>query len=165
MDFINDKAAVEELLRQSDWGVMATAGGGQAYAVPLNYAYVQDRIVFHGALEGRKLDEIAAQPRICFCVCRQTGTVQDHGGNPCHVDNWSVLVFGRAKLVTEEARKAELANAFNRVYRPEAKELDAKRLAGCAIVEIEIDEMTARREVEAKTTFWRHVAGREESKK
>ena len=159
MDVTDDKPAIEEMLRQSDWGMMAAAGDGQPYAVPLNYAYVLGRIVFHGALAGRKLEAIAAQPRVCFCVCRQTGTVQDHGGNPCHVDNWSVLVFGRARVVAEDGRKAELANAFNRVFRPEAADLSQERLKRCAIVEIVIEEMTARREVDEKKTFWRHVAG------
>jgi hypothetical protein len=158
MDFIEDKAAIEEMLRKGDWGMMATAAGGQAYAVPLNYAYVQGRIVFHGALEGRKLNEIAANPRVCFCVCRQTESIQDHGGNPCHVDSWSVLVFGRARVVTDEARKLELADAFNRAHFPEAKAMEAKRLKGCAIVEIEIEEMTARREVDEKRTYWRYRA-------
>ena len=159
MNFINDKEPIEEMLRRKDWGLLAAAADGQPYVVPLNYAYVHDRIVFHCALEGRKLDAIAANPRVCFCVAHQDGTVQDHpGSNSCHVDNWSVTVFGRALRVTDQARQIQLANAFNRVFNPAAKDLDSKRLASCAIVEIVIDELTARREAGRKTTFWRHVA-------
>ena len=159
MDFIDDQAAIEEMLRQGDWGTLAVAVDGQPYAVPLNYAYLDGRIVVHGALEGRKLDAIAANPRVCFCIAHQEGPVQDHpDSKTCHVGNWSVLVFGRAQLVTEDERKKRLGNAFNRVFVPEAADLSSARLAQCVLVEIVIEEMTARREVNRKPTYWRYVA-------
>jgi hypothetical protein len=161
MEFINDKAPIEEMLRKREWGVMATTVDGQPYIVPLNYAYVHDRIVFHAALKGRKLDEIAANPRVCFCVGSQEGTMQDHqNGDPCHMNHGSVQVFGRAQVVPDGEWKVVLANAFNRMFNPVAKELDEKRLVGCAIVEIVIEEMVARREINKKRTWWRYVAGK-----
>ena len=156
MDFIEDKATIEGILRRHDWGTLAVAAETGPYMVPVNYAYVHGRIVFHCALEGRKLDAIAAEERVCFCVAHQVGEVREHpGGKPCHVDSDSVLVFGRARVVTESDRKKLLANAFNREFRPEAKDLADERLASCAIVEIAIDEMTARVEKGGKPTFWR----------
>jgi uncharacterized protein len=158
MDFIEDKAPIEEMLRRHEWGTLAVAGEGQPYMVPVNYAYVEGRIVFHCAFKGRKMEAIAANPRVCFCVAHQEGTVQDHpGGKPCHVDSRSVLVFGRARIVTEDDRRKRLANAFNREFRPDAADLSDERLKGCAIVEIVIDEMTARFEKDRKPVFWRHI--------
>jgi hypothetical protein len=159
MDFIDDKAPIEVMLRSHGWGNLAMAVDGRPYVVPVNYAYVHDRIVFHCGLEGRKLGAIAAKPQVCFCVAHQVGTVREHpGGNPCHADSQSVLVFGRAVMVADADRRLLLANAFNRVFRPDAKDLAPERMKGCSIVEIVIEEMTARLEEKGKATCWRHVA-------
>ena len=159
MDFIEDRAAIERMLRGSAWGSLGLAVDGQPYVVPVNYAYVHGRIVFHCGLKGRKLDAIAANPQVCFCVAQQAGAPRDHpGGKPCETDSQSVLVFGRARLVTESDRRRLLANAFNREFRPDADDLSDERIASCVVVEIVIDEMTARVEAGGKRTYWRHVA-------
>ena len=158
MNFIEDKAPIEAMLRSHGWGSVAMSVDGRPYTVPVNYAYVHDRIVFHCGLEGRKIDTLAANPHVCFCAAHQEGAVQEHpGGKPCHAASESVLVFGRAIMVADAERRLLLANAFNRVFRPDAKDLTPERMIRCAIVEIVIDEMTARREKEGATTCWRHV--------
>ena len=49
-----------------------------------------------------------------------------------------------------------LASAFNRCFSPKAADIPEKNIRTCAIVEILIEEMTGRREVSRKVTYWRH---------
>ena len=57
----------EEILRKGEYGVLSTCGAdGQPYGVPLNYVYEDGKIYFHCAAEGRKLDNIAVNSRVCL---------------------------------------------------------------------------------------------------
>ncbi len=62
MPQMDDKAQMEAILRSEAVGHLAMAADGEVYLVPLNYTYDEGRILFHCALQGRKLDMIRAQP-------------------------------------------------------------------------------------------------------
>lgn len=124
----------------------------------MNYAYAEGKVLFHCALEGRKLDCIGANPDVCFTVARQPGTVREHpGGDLCHVDSDSVICYGKARIVEDIEERATLLNCFNCAFRPEAEELTPERVAGCGMVEITVREMTGRREWARERTLWRHA--------
>jgi len=133
---------------------------GKSYVVPLNYGYVDGKILFHCALTGKKLDYLRANPQVCFTVGRQSGEIRRHaGGNPCHIDSESVICYGTARVIEDpEERKAAL-NTFNRCFNPDAEEITLERGLGCAAVEITISEMTGRRErqQDQKRTYWRYT--------
>ena len=154
--FIESRQEMEQILREVSFGFLGLAGPDGAYVVPLNHAYADGRILFHCALEGRKLDCIRAHPAVSYTVARQAGAVQPHpGGDPCHVDSDSVICAGRARIVEEPGEKARLLNEFNRHFRPKAAEIPAESIRTCAAVEIRLTEMTGRRETARQTTFWR----------
>ena len=54
------KEECEEILNNCKSGVLAVIGdSGYPYAVPLSYVYFNDKIYFHCAKEGHKVDAIA----------------------------------------------------------------------------------------------------------
>ena len=158
-EFVKSRVEMEEILRRELWGNLGVCtADGHPYVVPMNHAYVGGKILFHCALDGKKLDCIRANPTVCYTVARQAGTVQDHpGGSPCHIDNDSVICLGEARIVEDLQERAELLDRFNRRFRPDAKDVAPERVAGCVVVEITIREMTGRREKEQKRTLWRYV--------
>ena len=157
-DVVNSRVEMEEMLREETIGYLGLSEGGKPYVVPLNYAYVDGKILFHCALEGRKLDAIRANPEVCFAVGRQSGEVRRHAGAAvCHPDNDSVLCFGRARILETREEKAAALNAFNRAFSPRAADLPEKDITRCGVVEIAVSEMTGRRERARKRTLWRHV--------
>ena len=63
------KEDTEAILHRQTAGVLAVQGdGGYPYAVPLSYVYEKGRLYFHCALQGHKLDAIANNPKVSFCV-------------------------------------------------------------------------------------------------
>lgn len=156
--FIDSKTEMEEILRQETIGWLGLSGDGGPYVVPLNYAYVDGRILFHCALEGAKLDCIRANPEVCLSVGRQAGEVRRHaGGGVCHVDSDSVICFGRARILEDITERTAALNAFQRAFDPQAAPIPEPRVRGCCAVEIVIREMTGRRERARQRTLWRHV--------
>jgi nitroimidazol reductase NimA-like FMN-containing flavoprotein (pyridoxamine 5'-phosphate oxidase superfamily) len=157
-EFIDSKTEMEEILRQETIGWLGLSGDGGPYVVPLNYAYVDGRILFHCALEGLKLDRIRANPEVCLSVGRQSGEVRRHaGGGVCHVDSDSVICFGRARILDDIAERTAALNAFQRAFRPDAVPIPEQDVKRCGAVEIVIREMTGRRERARQRTFWRYV--------
>ena len=139
------KEACAEILREEKRGTLAVIGdGGWPYAVPLNYWYDEgaNKLYFHCAKEGHKLEAIAACDKVCF-------TVHDAGES---AGDWSyyvksVIVFGRARLIEDPAVKLKKARQFGAKYFPTPEELDHKLLAidRMALVEITVEHMTGKR--------------------
>jgi len=156
--FIESREEMEKLLREEEVGYLGVSLEGRPYVVPLNYSYLDGKILFHCGLKGKKLDAIRANPFVCFTVARQPGRVREHpGGNPCHVDSDSVICCGRARLLEDLEERNTALNTFNRRFRPEAPDVPPERVENCGMVEIKISEMTGRQERERKRTCWRHV--------
>ena len=133
--FIESKTEMEDLLRQELWGNLGVCtADGQPYVVPMNHAYVGGKLLFHCALDGKKLDCIRANPTVCYTVARQEGTVQDHAGSLCHINNDSVICLGEARIVEDLKERGDLLSRFNRRFRPEAKDVAPERVAGCAVI-------------------------------
>src|SRR3712207_4394773 len=64
-----DKA--KKLLSCSRRGVLAVNGdNGYPYAIPINYFYDENtqRIIFHGARAGHKVDSLKVCDKVCFTV-------------------------------------------------------------------------------------------------
>jgi len=156
--FIEARDEMEQLLREEEVGYLGLSLDGKPYVVPLNYHYVDGKVLFHCGLTGRKLDYLKGNPHVCFTVGRQSGRVREHaGGNPCHVDSDSVICYGRAKVLGELEERQLALNAFNRRFRPDAPDVPLERVMKCNVVEITIAVMTGRRERERKRTCWRYT--------
>ena len=156
--FLKSRDEMEGLLQAESIGCLGLSTNGTPYVVPLNYSYSGGRILFHCALEGKKIDAIRANPRVCFTVGRQTGEVRDHaGGSLCHVDNDSVICCGTARIIEDLGERAAALNAFNRRFRPDEPDVPMERVKKCWAVEITISEMTGRRERDQNRTYWRYT--------
>jgi nitroimidazol reductase NimA-like FMN-containing flavoprotein (pyridoxamine 5'-phosphate oxidase superfamily) len=107
--------AIIGLLQNAEYGVLSTVDGNeQPYGVPLNYVLMNNCIYFHCALEGHKLDNLAANPKVSFCVVGRTKVLPAEFSTEFE----SVVVFGRASVIEGEERYQAL-NALIEKYSPE----------------------------------------------
>ena len=96
------REACEQILKENTSGVLAVSGNdGYPYAVPLSYVYEDGVIYFHGAPAGHKIDAIAADGKVSFCVVSQ---------DEIHPEKYttyyrSVIAFGKAQVFTDEDEK------------------------------------------------------------
>jgi nitroimidazol reductase NimA-like FMN-containing flavoprotein (pyridoxamine 5'-phosphate oxidase superfamily) len=156
--FIDSRKEMEEILFEETVGYLGLSVAGQPYVVPLNYAYVEGRILFHCALTGAKLDHIRQNPQVCFTVGRQSGEVRRHAeADPCHVDSDSVICYGQARVIEDVEERKAVLNAFNDFYWPDAEEISLDSAEKCGAVEIVVSKMTGRRERERERIYWRSI--------
>jgi hypothetical protein len=114
------------LLSQGTSGVLALSGDqGWPYAVPLNYILWEDKVCFHCAKAGYKLDAIAQDPRVCFTVVLRDQLVSNHITTLYE----SVMVFGRAQVVEDEAQRQAILNALVDTLGDVPEDLKAQYIA------------------------------------
>lgn len=109
--------AANALLRKARRGVLAVNGDdGYPYAIPVNYFYDEEaeRIYFHGAKAGHKVDALKESDKICFTVCGEE-TIKDLDWAP-YVQ--STVVFGRCHLIADQALAIEKLKQFAMKYYP-----------------------------------------------
>lgn len=116
----SDRAMSEEkawqVLDQGIYGILATTGDdGWPHGVPLNYVRVADKVYFHCAVEGKKLDNIQANPKVCFTV------IGNHEVQPKQftINYESVMVYGQASEVNAVEEKVAALMHLVRKYSPE----------------------------------------------
>ncbi len=143
--------AATKFLTQESVGYLATCDrAGAPYITPLNYVYHDGKIYFHCANEGRKLENIEANQRVCFAVSRVDKEVFAPDACKCSTRYTSVLVFGTAMVVEDTPKKVRLLNALVAklaVGRPFAA-IDARAATGCTVVEITVDSLHGKRNVD-----------------
>jgi nitroimidazol reductase NimA-like FMN-containing flavoprotein (pyridoxamine 5'-phosphate oxidase superfamily) len=143
---ITERAAQEEILRRAEVLRLAMCLGGQPYVVPLNFAYVDGRIWLHTGREGLKMDYLRANPRVCFEASVDVATLA--GELPCR---WSaryqsVIGFGRAVEVEDEAERRRGLDTLVRRYAGEnAGPLSEDAVARICVLRVDIESMTGKK--------------------
>lgn len=142
-----DVNAAETLLQSSRRGVLAVNGDdGYPYAIPVNYFYDREnqKIYFHGARVGHKVDALRACDKVCFTV---------YGNEAVREESWapfmqSTVVFGRCHLLESGCEKAvEMLKTFAMKYYPDEQLVDEEiAQAGKAVqmFEIEIEHLSGK---------------------
>ena len=79
---VTDICGIEEILRQCKTCHVAMVDDGAPYVVPLSYGYqmLDDgrlALYFHSAKEGRKLDILRRNSRLCFEIANEGEPVQN----------------------------------------------------------------------------------------
>lgn len=91
-----------EILGRADHGVLATIGeDGWPYAVPVNHVLHGDALYIHCALEGHKVENLAHEARVSYCVVASAKVVPELLSTLYE----SAIVFGRAVLVADAEEK------------------------------------------------------------
>lgn len=118
---VEEAAAV---LYRGTSGVLALAGDDDyPYAVPLSYVYDGEKIYFHCAKKGHKLDAIQRNPRASFCVVDQDQIVPEEYTSYFR----SAIVFGQIRVLEDDAEKRAAIEKLALKYAPQDTEEGRKR--------------------------------------
>jgi nitroimidazol reductase NimA-like FMN-containing flavoprotein (pyridoxamine 5'-phosphate oxidase superfamily) len=112
-------AECEEILSSASCGVLSLCGdGGYPYGVPVNYCYSDGKITFHCAKQGHKIDAIRRCDKVSFCVIAQDDVISEKR-TTAYI---SVIVFGRAKIIEDEASLRKIALDIGKKYSADYEE-------------------------------------------
>lgn len=137
-----------KILKNSKSGVLAVNGdGGYPYTVPLNFVYTDSKIYFHCAKSGHKLDAIKNDSKVSFCVIAEDKVDSEKLTTLFK----SVIVFGKAKIMENEAEIKLAMTAFGLKYNNDINAVEKeiqREWNGLCCVEIEIEHITGKQAIE-----------------
>ena len=147
---VKNKISVGEakaLLHHNRRGALAVHGDhGYPYCIPINFYYDEDdnRIYFHSAKSGHKIDAIKADDKVCF-TSWDDGYLEE-GDWAYHVS--SCVVFGRARLVEDLDLAKDRIRKFALKYYPTVQEVDEeieRSFKAVQMVAIDIEHISGKR--------------------
>ena len=137
------------ILENATSGVLSLISSGFPYGVPLNFIYLNNSIYFHSAKVGKKIEAIKENPNASFTVIYQDEIV------PLKLTSYfrSVIVFGKAKILTDETKIKDIMLKLGRKYAPN---LDEERIESeinkaqnhFSVFKLEILKMTGKQAIE-----------------
>ena len=120
---VEDDAWIRAFLQQARYGVVATECDGQPFMNPVVFAYDQEThaIYFHTGRAGRIFANISRNPRVCFNACAMGAVILSPTAAGCDVEYESVVVFGKAEVLSDTAEATHALRLLLEKYDPERK--------------------------------------------
>lgn len=138
--------AINSLLKNNRRGILAVNGeDNYPYAIPINFLYDEEinKIYFHGARSGYKVDALKKCDKVCFTT---------YGNEIFKEENWapymqSVVVFGRCHLLESNEKSIKILKKFALKYYP-SEQLVEEEIKKCGkavqMFEIEIEHLSGK---------------------
>lgn len=133
------------LLQSGTYGVLALSGDdGYPYSVPINYVFDGERLYFHSASSGHKLDAIARCEKASFCVVENGGIIESEFTTRYK----SVIVFGRIDTVSSAETKEYALRLMMQRLAPNTtraeQDTELSRCQGVCVLAMDIDYMSGK---------------------
>ena len=139
-----------EILGRNTSGVLSLLGDeGYPYGVPLSYVLVEDKIFFHCAKTGHKIDAIRSCEKASFCVIDQDKIVSEEYTTYFR----SVIAFGRVHILESDEEKRNALRILAGKYSGDQgeagieKEMD-KHFANVCMLQFDIEHLTGKEAIE-----------------
>lgn len=134
------------ILKAQPRGILSMIGDdGYPYGIPLDHWYSEseNKLYFHCARVGHKIDSINACDKVSYCV--MDDGFRKPGEWTLNIN--SVVVFGRMRIVEDEAKKREICTNLVRKFTDDEAYLEKElRVAFPRVncLELEIEHMTGK---------------------
>ena len=122
---IKSKEKIMEFLNQQETGrVSSIDSNGFPQIIPMNFVYTNDAIYMHSHPRGEKLENITKNPKVGFEVDQSLEFLPSYFSSPTDASQAdtlyiSVVIKGKASLVSEPKEKAIALNELMKKYQPE----------------------------------------------
>ncbi len=102
---IKNRAVIDAIIRQCLVCRLGLADGEEPYIVPLCFGYDGEALYFHSASDGRKIDILRRNSRVCFEFDIPEGMREAEQGCRWGIKYRSVIGFGTAEIEDDQEGK------------------------------------------------------------
>ncbi|HJA18489.1 MAG TPA: pyridoxamine 5'-phosphate oxidase family protein [Candidatus Mediterraneibacter ornithocaccae] len=144
------KEECDRILYNGTSGVLALHGDdGYPYAVPVSYVYDGEKLLFHSAKNGHKIDAIIKNAAASFCVIDQDQIVPEEYTTYFR----SIIAFGKIRILEDATEKRSAIEKLVVKYAPDDtaenrnNAIDREWKLLC-MMEMEIEHLTGKQAIE-----------------
>jgi hypothetical protein len=136
----------KDLLRNNKRAAFSVNGdAGYPYTIPINFYYDEEenRIYFHSAKTGHKVDAMKENDKVCLTTWNEG--YREKGEWSYHVS--SCVVFGRARLIEDAKVTEEKIRTLALKYYPSAEEVEVeieKDIKSAQLIAIDIEHISGK---------------------
>lgn len=139
------QAEIDQFLTCAPTGRLGLIIDNEPYIIPVGYVYHEGKIAIHSCTQGKKMEALKSNPRVCFEVDETVSDVSMYK---------SVIIFGKSELLDEpETMIPYLQQHINKYRIPEDFETYMQRpgrmrdeeLKAARIILITPDQITGRK--------------------
>jgi hypothetical protein len=143
---ITEPLELERIISSARVCRIAFKGEEYPYVIPVCFGYRDRSVYFHSSKEGKKIDRINADNRVCFEL--ESGIEIIAGESPCKwtVKYTSVIGYGKAHFVNDFEEKIAGLNAIMEHYDPDSERQYNRSIVDITrVIRIDIERMTGKR--------------------
>lgn len=143
---VTDITVIHRILGRATLCRVAMVDGSEPYLVTMNCGWDGKRLFLHAAVEGRKLDILRVNPRVCVEVDEDIQIVTGATGEECTANYVTVIGSGTASFVLDARAKAQDLNIIIHQCHPGVPDevFPDKALSRVAVLEVQFDHLTCK---------------------
>jgi len=137
---------IEKVLESGTWLELALSDpSGWPYVLPMNYGYKNGCIIVHGARDGKKINMLKVNPKVCFNVTVDTEIIRnEHDPSEFSMKYRSVTGYGVASFIEDTEDKKDALKIIMNHYDGPVEPMPEGILKATSVIKIEITEMTGK---------------------
>jgi nitroimidazol reductase NimA-like FMN-containing flavoprotein (pyridoxamine 5'-phosphate oxidase superfamily) len=152
---VTDEKWIGDLLRRAPFGTLATVREGQPFLNMNLFVYDEEaRVLYlHTARQGRTRSNVEAEQHVCFGVSEMGRLLPAPTALNFSVEYAGVVVFGRARIVQDEAEAERALQQLLDKYAPhlfpgrDYRPIQPEEIAATSVYRIEIDQWSGKQKV------------------
>jgi len=142
---IKDKAEIERIIQKALVCRVGLSDGDSPYVFPVCFGFKGGTIYFHSAQEGKKIEILRKNNKVCFELDIDTELVEGEGGCDWGIRYSSVIGFGTASFVEDIEEKKKALHVLLGHYSDKAYEFPEPSLSEVAVIKICVESMTGKK--------------------
>ncbi len=142
---ITSREEIEAIIRRSTVCRLAMIDGNEPYIVPMNFGYADNHLYFHSAPEGRKINILRRNSRICFEFDIDHQVVTGAKGCKWGFRFQSVIGTGKAFFIDGLEAKKKALDVIMRQYTDKTFAYDERVMKKTVVFGVAIEAMSGKR--------------------
>lgn len=142
---ITDINEIEQVIAGADICRIGFIDGDEPYIVPVSFGYKDNAIYFHGATEGRKVDLIRRNGKVCFEFDTDVSIVKSDNACDWGTKYRSVIGTGYVKLLESDEEKIHGLKVIMKHYSPDEFSFPQSKLETVLVLRIDIDRISGKK--------------------
>lgn len=143
-----ERASVYKILDEAFICHVGFIVNNQPFVIPTSFARIADSLMIHGSAASRMMHALSEEIDVCVTVTLIDGLVLARSAFHHSMNYRSVVVFGKAKIISDEQEKYEALKAFTEHIVPnrwsEIRPPTKNELKGTTVLSLPLTEASAK---------------------
>ena len=142
---ITDINEIKRIIKKAICCRIGLVDNDKPYVVPVCFGYERNALYFHGALEGRKIELIKKNNKICFEIDTDVEVVKAEKSCNWAIKYKSVIGVGRAYILESDEEKSYGLRLITRHYTEGEFSFSKSELGSVLVVRVDIEGITGKK--------------------